>query len=79
MEYQRQRQIYLDYREFRDWLDKNGSTLFLEFRHSRYFSQSTLAKILGVDYTYVSKVEKGKVAMSPAIFLKLCELLDAGQ
>jgi hypothetical protein len=61
--------------ELRAELTKQGLEVLREAREKN-LGVRAIAKRVGVSPTYISQVKRGKVAISPAVYLRICEELD---
>lgn len=56
------------YQILRKWL--------VEMRHEKQLTQRELAKILGIPYSWISKVELGERRLDIVEYVRLCRALD---
>lgn len=71
--------LELEYSELLKAFHKEAPQLFREARKAKGWSQRALADLLGVDYTYISKIENGHLKPGFPTVRKLGELLRTGK
>lgn len=58
-------------------LQEDGATLLFDIRIHLKLTQRQMAEKLGVDYTYISKLENGHMRLSRPMLMKLRALVTA--
>lgn len=65
-----------EYETWNDWLKQNAPEMFKTIRKENDLSQRGLGRILGVDETFISQIERGERLPSLAVLQKLAAYLS---